>query len=164
IKQGSFEPVDYEVKFGKDGKYPPIKIVLTNGEEVNLIGQIDRVDEFEEGENKYIRIVDYKSGNKAISLTEIYYGLQLQLLVYLDAILESVKEEDMNLNPAAILYCRINNPIAKFNEDKDDTEIQEAILKELRMKGLVVKDSHIIKEMDKSLIDGERKNSLVIPV
>ncbi|NJI71431.1 hypothetical protein GSQ53_20835, partial [Clostridioides difficile] len=42
-------------------------------------------------------------------------------------------------------------------------EIQEAILKELRMKGLVVKDSHIVKEMDKSLIDGERKNSLVIP-
>ncbi|UDN62856.1 helicase-exonuclease AddAB subunit AddB [Clostridioides sp. ES-W-0016-02] len=165
IKQGSFEPVDYEVKFGKDGKYPPIKIVLNNGEEVNLIGQIDRVDEFEEGENKYIRIVDYKSGNKAISLTEIYYGLQLQLLVYLDAILESVKEEeDINLNPAAILYCRINNPIAKFNEDKDDAEIQEAILKELRMKGLVVKDSHIIKEMDKSLIDGKRKNSLVIPV
>lgn len=164
IKQGSFEPVDYEVKFGKDGKYPPIKIVLNNGEEVNLIGQIDRVDEFEEGENKYIRIVDYKSGNKTINLTEIYYGLQLQLLVYLDAILESVKEEDINLNPAAILYCRINNPIAKFNEDKDDTEIQEAILKELRMKGLVVKDSHIIKEMDKSLIDGERKNSLVIPV
>ncbi|WP_131058099.1 helicase-exonuclease AddAB subunit AddB [Clostridioides difficile] len=164
IKQGSFEPIDYEVKFGNNGKYPPIKMVLENGQEVSLIGQIDRVDEFEEGENKYIRIIDYKSGNKSISLTEIYYGLQLQLLVYLDAILESAKDEDININPAAILYCRINNPIAKFNEDKDDEEIQEAILKELRMKGLVVKDSHIVKEMDKSLIDGERKNSLVIPV
>lgn len=163
IKQGSFEPTDYEVEFGIKGKYPPIKIILNNGEEINLIGQIDRVDEFEEGEDKYIRIVDYKSGNKSISLTDIYYGLQLQLLVYLDAILESTKYSDCNLNPAAILYCRIDDPIAKFNEDKDDEEVREAILKDLRMKGLVIKDSHIIKEMDKSLANGERSTSLVIP-
>ena len=163
IKQGSFEPSDYEVEFGINGKYPPIKLVLDNGEEINLIGKIDRVDEFEENDNKYIRIVDYKSGNKSISLSDVYYGLQLQLLVYLDAILESAKNGDGNLNPAAILYCRIDNPIAKFNEDKDDEEVREAILKDMRMKGLIIKDAHIIKEMDKSLADGERKTSLVIP-
>ena len=163
IKQGSFEPSDYEVEFGLNGKYPPIKLVLDNGEEINLIGKIDRVDEFEENDNKYIRIVDYKSGNKSISLSDVYYGLQLQLLVYLDAILESAKNGDGNLNPAAILYCRIDNPIAKFNEDKDDEEVREAILKDMRMKGLIIKDAHIIKEMDKSLADGERKTSLVIP-
>ena len=140
-----------------NGKYPPIKLVLDNGEEINLIGQIDRVDEFEEEEDKYIRIVDYKSGNKSISLTDVYYGLQLQLLVYLDAILESASRGDGNINPAAILYCRIDDPIAKFNEDKEDEEIREEILKELRMKGLIIKDAHIIKEMDKSLANGERK-------
>lgn len=163
IKQGSFEPIDYEVEFGFNGKYPPIKLVLDNGDEINLIGKIDRVDEFEENEDKYIRIVDYKSGNKSISLSDVYYGLQLQLLVYLDAILESANRGDGNLNPAAILYCRIDNPIAKFNEDKDDEEVREAILKDMRMKGLIIKDAHIIKEMDKSLADGERKSSLVIP-
>ena len=153
----------YEVEFGINGKYPPIKLVLDNGEEINLIGKIDRVDEFEENDNKYIRIVDYKSGNKSISLSDVYYGLQLQLLVYLDAILESAKNGNGNLSPAAILYCRIDNPIAKFNEDKDDEEVREAILKDMRMKGLIIKDAHIIKEMDKSLADGERKTSLVIP-
>lgn len=163
IKQGSFEPSDYEVEFGINGKYPPIKLVLDNGECINLIGKIDRVDEFEENEDKYIRIVDYKSGNKSISLSDIYYGLQLQLLVYLDAILESASKGHGNLSPAAILYCRIDNPIAKFNEDKDDEEVREAILKDMRMKGLIIKDAHIIKEMDKSLADGERKSSLVIP-
>ncbi|MGL5329347.1 MAG: helicase-exonuclease AddAB subunit AddB, partial [Peptostreptococcaceae bacterium] len=144
IKQGSFEPSDYEVEFGFSGKYPPIKLVLDNGEEINLIGKIDRVDEFEEEEDKYIRIVDYKSGNKSISLSDVYYGLQLQLLVYLDAILESASKGDGNLSPAAILYCRIDNPIAKFNEDKDDEEVREAILKDMRMKGLIIKDAHII--------------------
>ena len=163
IKQGSFEPSDYEVEFGFNGKYPPIKLVLDNGEEINLIGKIDRVDEFEENDGKYIRIVDYKSGNKSISLSDVYYGLQLQLLVYLDAILESASKGDGNLSPAAILYCRIDNPIAKFNEDKDDEEVREAILKDMRMKGLIIKDAHIIKEMDKSLADGARKSSLVIP-
>ena len=44
--------VDYEVEFGVKGKYPPIKILLDNGEEINLIGQIDRIDEFEEWRRK----------------------------------------------------------------------------------------------------------------
>ena len=52
IKQGSFEPSDYEVDFGVYGKYPPIKIILTTGEEINLRGQIDRIDEFKNEEKK----------------------------------------------------------------------------------------------------------------
>ncbi|MDO7206569.1 PD-(D/E)XK nuclease family protein [Paraclostridium bifermentans] len=63
---------------------------------------MDRVDMFEDGQEKYIRIVDYKSGNKDMSLTDVYHGLQLQLLVYLDAILESAKYNDGDINPAAI--------------------------------------------------------------
>lgn len=163
IKQGSFDPVDYEVDFGSKGKYPPIKIVLQNGVEINLRGQIDRIDEFENEEGKYIRIVDYKSGKKDLSLTDIYHGLQLQLLVYLDAILESGKENAKNLSPAAILYSRIDDPIIKADENKEDEEIREEILKNLKMQGLLIKDSNIIKQMDKSLATGERTTSLVIP-
>ncbi|WP_195937667.1 helicase-exonuclease AddAB subunit AddB [Romboutsia sp. 1001713B170131_170501_G6] len=163
IKIGSFEPTDYEVNFGTKGKYPPIKIVLQNGEEIKLRGQIDRIDEFENEEGKYIRIVDYKSGKKDLSLTDVYYGLQLQLLVYLDAILESGKSKGQNINPAAILYSRIDDPIAKFDEDKEEDTIREEILKELKMQGLLIKDSNIIKEMDKTLASGERTTSLVIP-
>ncbi|MBO3443140.1 helicase-exonuclease AddAB subunit AddB [Clostridium sp. CCUG 7971] len=163
IKQGSFEPTDYEVDFSVKGKYPPIKIILNNGEEINLRGQIDRVDEFENEEGRYIRIVDYKSGKKDLSLTDIYHGLQLQLLVYLDAILESGKDDGKSLNPAAILYSRIDDPIVKFDENKDDEEIRENILKSLKMQGLLIKDSNIIKEMDKSLANGKRSNSLIIP-
>ena len=163
IKKGSFDPTDYEVEFGLKGKYPPIKIVLDNGEEINLIGQIDRVDMLEEGQEKYIRIVDYKSGNKNISLTDVYYGLQLQLLVYLDAILESSKYNDGNLNPAAILYFKIDDPIIKTNEDMEDDNIREEILKQLKMKGLVLKDSNVIRKMDNTLPEGDKGTSLVVP-
>lgn len=163
IKQGNFEPVDYEVSFRKNGKYPPIKLVLDDGEEVTLVGQIDRIDELEKDNSRYIRIIDYKSGDKSISLTEVYYGLQLQLLVYLDAIIESDRYKKQNIKPAAILYNRIDNPIVKSNEDQKDSVITEEILKKLRMTGLVVKDPEIIGEMDLSLKEGERKTSLVIP-
>ena len=159
IKQGSFEPSDYEVDFGVYGKYPPIKIVLTSGEEINLRGQIDRIDEFKNEEGKYIRIIDYKSSKRDLSLTDIYHGLQLQLLVYLDAILES----NTGLKPAGILYSSIDDPIAKFDENKEDDEIRVEILKKLKMQGMLIKDANIIKEMDKSLANGERTTSLVIP-
>lgn len=163
IKQGNFEPVDYEVSFKKNGKYPPIKIVLNDGEEITLVGQIDRIDELDKDDSKYIRIIDYKSGDKSINLTEVYYGLQLQLLVYLDAIIESDRHKKSNLKPAAILYNRIDNPIIRSNEDQKDAVINEEILKKLRMNGLVLKDVDIIGEMDMSLKEGERKTSLVIP-
>ena len=163
IKQGNFEPVDYEVSFRKNGKYPPIKIVLNDGQEITLVGQIDRIDELEKDDTKYIRIIDYKSGDKSINLTEVYYGLQLQLLVYLDAIIDSDRHKKSNLKPAAILYNRIDNPIVRSNEDQKDSVINEEILKKLRMNGLVLKDVDIIGEMDMSLKEGERKTSLVIP-
>lgn len=164
IKSGEFEPIDYEVNFGQGGKYPPIKIILEDGTQIKLNGQIDRVDEFDENDNKYIRVIDYKSSDKNISLTEVYYGLQLQLLVYLDAILESSMKKGESIMPAAILYCKIDNPIAKFNENKGEEKIDEEILKQSKMKGLLTKDAHIIKKMDKSLYEDDVKSSLIIPV
>ena len=164
IRSGEFEPIDYEVNFGQTGKYPPIKIMLEDGTQIKLNGQIDRVDEFDENESKYIRVVDYKSSDKNISLTEVYYGLQLQLLVYLDAILESSMKKGESILPAAILYCKIDNPIAKFNENKEEETIDQEILKQSKMKGLLTKDVHIIKKMDKSLYEDDVKSSLILPV
>jgi len=163
IKSGEFEPIDYEVNFGQTGKYPPIRIILEDGTQINLIGQIDRIDEFDEGDDRYIRIIDYKSSDKNVNLTEVYYGLQLQLLVYLDAIIESAMKKGTSIHPAAILYCKIDNPIAKFSENKDEEQIDEEILKQSKMKGLLAKDAHIIKKMDKALYEEDVKNSLIVP-
>lgn len=159
VKRSSFEPVGHEVGFGDGEKYPPIKIILSNGEEINLIGRIDRVDIFEKDNDAYIRIIDYKSGSKSLDLTEVFYGLKLQLLIYLDAILESAAIENTNLNPAGILYFRIDDPIIKSKENMSDEEIQEEILKKLKMNGLVLNNADIIKEMD-NMISG---SSHIIP-
>lgn len=160
IKRSSFEPAGYEVGFGINGDFPPISINLPSGEKINLIGRIDRVDKLDREDGTYIRVIDYKSGNKAFNLSDVYYGLQIQLLVYLDAMLSSNMEAlDKPLLPGGVLYFRLDDPIIKAKGEMEDEEIDREIMKKLKMKGLLLADKDIIKEMDKD-IDG---NSNIIP-
>ena len=88
-----------EIEFGKNGKYKPILMQLDNGKKVEIVGKIDRVDTAKSDDGKYLRIIDYKSSAKNIDLNEVYAGIQIQLLTYMDAV---CKEED--LLPAGVLY------------------------------------------------------------
>lgn len=62
---------------------PPIQIELSQKYMLYLEGRIDRVDILKQGDKLYMKIIDFKTGNKDISLKEVYYGLSLQLLVYM---------------------------------------------------------------------------------
>lgn len=161
IKVSSFNPVGHEIEFGIKGDYPPISINLPSGDKIELIGRIDRVDELETEDGTYIRIVDYKSGNKSFKLSDVYYGLQLQLLVYLDAILTNKEKYlEKGVFPGAILYFKVDDPIISSDGELPSEIIEKKILKELKMRGLLLKDIKIIKEMDNELESGY---SLVIP-
>ncbi|MCJ7688914.1 MAG: PD-(D/E)XK nuclease family protein, partial [Clostridiaceae bacterium] len=161
MKNSGFEPFGYEVSFGvKDGDYPPIPVELSTGEKVNLVGRIDRVDKLiSEGEEFY-RIVDYKSGNKDFKLSDVYYGLQIQLLTYLDAMLTNENKMSKEpVFPAGILYFKIDDPVIKAKNNLDEESLEKAIMKALKMKGLLLADTKIIREMDRN-IEGA---SLVVP-
>ncbi|QGU96297.1 helicase-exonuclease AddAB subunit AddB [Clostridium bovifaecis] len=160
LKRSGFQPIGHEVGFGSGESYPPIEIELSNGEKVRLIGRIDRVDKLYLEEKDYFRIIDYKSGNKDFSLSDVYHGLQLQLLTYLDAILtnEEIREKDPVL-PGGVLYLRIDDPIIRGSRSLSDEEIEKEIMKALKMKGLLLADPKVVKEMDRG-IDG---SSLIIP-
>ena len=160
LKRSGFQPIGHEVGFGNEEKYPPIEIELSSGEKVKLIGRIDRVDKLDMEKKDYYRIIDYKSGNKDFSLSDVYYGLQLQLLTYLDAILtnEELKDREEAL-PGGVLYLKIDDPIIKGKRNLSEEEIQDEIMKALKMKGLLLADEDVVKEMDRE-IDG---NSLIIP-
>ena len=161
MKNSGFEPFGYEVSFGfEEGDYPPIRVELSTGETVNLVGRIDRVDKLiNEGEEFY-RIIDYKSGNKDFKLSDVYYGLQIQLLTYLDAMLRNESEITQDpIFPAGILYFKIDDPVIKAKNNLDEEELEKAIMKALKMKGLLLADTKIIREMDRN-IEGA---SLVVP-
>lgn len=160
IRRSSFEPVGYEIGFGEGGELPPITLELSSGEKMVLSGRVDRMDCLETEEGRYFRIVDYKSGSKRFDLLDIYHGKDLQLLTYLDAIGESLKEEsEKPVIPAGVLYFRLDDPIVPGSREATEEEIEISIMKELKMRGLLLADVKLIKEMDTD-IDGD---SLIIP-
>ncbi len=164
IRKGDFVPMQHEVSFGDgpNSKIPPIVINLPNGEEIRLEGRIDRVDILEGEKGSYVKIIDYKSGNKAFSLSDAYYGLQIQLLVYADAIISNGDKLIKNdIYPAGVFYFRIDDPMVE--SDVEDLElIEKEIAKKLKLDGIILKDINIVKSMDRDI--EETNNSSIIPV
>ena len=145
IRNGEFEISGSEVEFGKDKGLSAVEIELSDGNKLLLNGKIDRIDIAKTEEGKFIRIIDYKSYNKELKLSDIYYGLQLQLLVYLDAAIEK------DLLPGGMLYLKLDDPIMKTKKNISKEEIEEEINKKLRMKGVILSDARLIKAMDTNM-------------
>lgn len=152
IKRGGFKPLGYEMGFGSGAAFPPISVKVSGGDTVNLVGRIDRVDLYTRENETYIRIVDYKSGSKDLKLSDVYYGFQLQLLVYLDAIMQEIAiSEDTLAKPGGVLYFKIDDPMVKTTNDMTDVDIESFIKKALKMKGLLIEDQSIVREMDREI-------------
>lgn len=161
MKKSDFKPLGYEVSFQNEGEFPPISVELHSGETVSLIGKIDRLDGMENKEETYLRVVDYKSGTKEFKLSDVYYGLQMQLLIYLDVILTEFEEKyNDTCIPGGVLYFKLDDPIIKVESDIDDQDIEKRIARALRMNGLILNDPGVVKRMDKSI----DKVSDMIPV
>ncbi len=151
IKKGDFNPLGYEVSFGDKCTFPSIEIILNDGEKVYLEGRIDRVDVFEENNETYIKIIDYKTGDKEFNLSDVYNGLTLQLIIYLNAVLESKNNlKSKNLKPAGVFYFKIDDPLIN-TEEKVIEKVEKEIRKKLKMKGLVLKDTKLVKKIDKNI-------------
>ncbi|NRT78513.1 helicase-exonuclease AddAB subunit AddB [Clostridium beijerinckii] len=160
IGKGEFEVFKTEFDFGSYSSGEAITLDLNDNEKVYLQGRIDRIDKLDLDGETYIRIIDYKTGAKKFDLNEIYYGLQMQLLVYLDALIKNSKYIlNKQVKPGAILYFKIDDPIIKSKKEMTDEEVEKEVLSALKMKGLVLKDARVVKAMDKD-IEGY---SLVIP-
>ena len=141
-----------EIEFGKKGKYESIILNLENGNKIEITGKIDRIDTATVEDEKYLRIIDYKSSAKNIDLNEVYAGLQIQLLTYTDAI---CKKED--IMPAGVFYFSLLEQMVKAEKRMSEEEIEQMIRKNFRMKGLIVADVKIIKMNDNTLKTGSSK-------
>lgn len=133
LKQGEFEPEGFEVSFGG--------------------GRIDRLDILKEDGKVYVKIIDYKTGNTSFDLVALYHGLQLQLMIYLDAAMEveHKKYPDMEIEPAGIFYYNVKDPMIQENIEADIEAVSRKVLKELKMNGLVQADKEVIEKMDRTL-------------
>ncbi|UNC91797.1 helicase-exonuclease AddAB subunit AddB [Candidatus Contubernalis alkaliaceticus] len=152
-KVSSFDPVALELSFGVKGVLPPVIFKLPDGFQVVMGGRIDRVDlaRREDG-TAYVRIIDYKSGRPELNLAEIYHGLSLQLMVYMDVVLTYARDWlGVEAEPAGILYFYVHAPLIKTNKILKPKEIEKMIIQRYKMKGKVLAELEAVTLMDHSL-------------
>lgn len=139
ISQSKFEPLGYEIQFDENGRFKPLTVTLPTGQAVSLSGRIDRADVLKGETETFLRVVDYKSGDKSFDLGEVYHGLNLQLAVYLTALCGQT-----GARPAGILYFKLDDPVAALEQAASDVEIEKELLKKLRMKGLILSEEPVV--------------------
>ncbi|MBE6574065.1 MAG: hypothetical protein E7652_06705 [Ruminococcaceae bacterium] len=151
-----FENSDFIPKFfemtvnAKEGSdLPPVRIELSDGSYVYINGQIDRVDAFERDGKVYFRVVDYKTGKKEFALKDLEDGINLQMFLYLFAIMENKErflellECSGELVPCATLYylARINSATHQLPKSKE--ELEDDVVSRIERKGAVLDDEDV---------------------
>lgn len=159
-RHSEFRPIGHEIIFGRSGALPALTLKSDIGEEVAIRGRIDRVDVAQSGDDCYLRVIDYKSSSRKLRLSEVYYGLALQLLVYLLAAMENQERLTgrAKAKPAGALYFPMTDPIIPAKGPLDDDKLEKQRMKELRMNGIIVGDADVIGLMDREVKDGGRSN------
>ena len=162
VRKGRFVPESFEISFSKADHLEALSFDLEQGNHVQLKGRIDRLDTCAEDNRLFVKVIDYKSGNTKLDLLKVYHGLQLQLLVYMNAAMELEKKQHSTkeIVPGGLLYYHIDDPVIEITEDMDVSEVQAAILKELKPDGLINEEEAVYRAMDE---DFETKSD-VIPV
>jgi len=154
-KRSRFAPVGLEVSFGPGGELPGLTLTLPNGVRLQLVGRIDRVDQSLDSEVPYLRVIDYKSGPKQLALSDVWNGLNLQLLVYLDVVVTHAETWlGKKAEVGGVFYYQVADPFvtAKRLLSPDETERERA--KKLRMKGLMLADPELARLMDNQVEQG----------
>ena len=160
LEKGDFVPESYELSFGGHSAWQMPDVDLGALGTLRLKGKIDRIDVCEDGDKLYIKVIDYKTGKQVFDWNQLCHGLQLQLVVYLNAAMEIQKQKypDKQVVPAGLFYYLMKDPLVKKEADAQKRE--KAILGELCPNGVLQGDDTVVKHLDCDFT----KYSQVIPV
>ena len=155
LKKGAFVPERFEMSFSMIEDLDALNIALNEQDKMRLRGRIDRVDTCEADDTVYVKVIDYKSGNRKFDLAALYYGLQLQLVVYMNAAMEmeQKKHPDKKIVPAAMLYYHIDDPMVEDGENMTPEQINARLLQELKMTGIVNRSDTAVSLLDREFTD-----------
>lgn len=161
LAAGSFRPSGFEVSFADAGNLETVNVSLGGHGRMHLQGRIDRIDTAQTEDAVYVKVVDYKSGMAEFDPVSFYYGLQLQLVVYLNAALEMEQRlhPERVAVPAGIFYYRMQDPVLEKEAGADEAAMRERLLKKLRPDGIINEDDEVLELLD----HGFSGDSLVIP-
>lgn len=154
FKQSDFEPKAFELKIGNEEsedcvKYIPIK--LSDGGTITVKGSIDRVDTFVENGRQYVRVVDYKSGTKKFELSDILYGLNLQMFIYLFSLCNS--NHNLKGIGSGVLYMHAAREVYSMSVKRDADNLNTEDDKAFKMHGVFLNDDEndIVRHMEKNM-------------
>ena len=133
ISQSKFNPVGYEVTFDDDN-IGCIEIKLDSGETLKLTGKIDRVDAYETEDKTYLRVIDYKTGHKIFNLNDVVHGLDIQLMVYLNALVDSSERNEY----AGAFFFLLDDFFVDTDYAVPDEVIQSELIKATKLKGIII--------------------------
>jgi len=159
LRRSDFVPLAFELNFGGDGgrtglSAPIIPAVELRAEGIDLTlrGAVDRVDGWLHEGKLYLRVVDYKTGQKAFSLSDVWYGVGVQMLLYLFALthLGGTQFGDWPLEPGGVLYAPARDAIVSASKTATDEEIAKERRKALARSGLIICDPELIAAMERS--------------
>ena len=171
MQEGDFVQTYTEKGFrGNDKEWESMCIPFDEDAKICLNGVIDRVDLCSLPGEELIKIIDYKSSDSQdLSLAKVYYGLQMQLLTYLEAAKEMVEKEHKGKEavPAAMLYYAIKEKNLDWKPESEE-EYEKRVLDSMKCKGYVNEEPEIIGHLDKSIVNGGElipgQKSVVVPV
>ena len=182
FSQSEFVPRFFEMKINNSNlpnTVAPLQIPLPDGTSAYIYGVADRVDICKKGDDVYVRVVDYKTGSKDFSLSDISLGLNLQMLLYLFSIwkdrsgsFKKVTNTVGEIIPAGVLYCTAKAGDVSVSPETAEEEVLSAVADTLKRKGLLINDEEILRLMEKKLSgkyipvtvkkDGELSSSLTL--
>ena len=150
LQKGKFMPDSYEISFSSLSDLDTVSVQLDENEKMYLQGRIDRVDTYEKDNNLYVKVMDYKSSEQEFQLAAFYHGLQLQLVVYLNAAMELKRKQnpDKNILPGAFVYYHVYDPLIDAKEGSSQEEIDKEIKKQLRVSGIVNHEENVLNGLD----------------
>lgn len=149
--QSRFVPVDFELSIGSDGEVPPSVLELPDGGMIAVEGKVDRVDILKDGSRAYLRVVDYKTGSKNFQFSDVLYGLNLQMFVYLFTLCGHAagRYGAEELLPAGVLYFPAKRPDVEVTHNAATEEVMKTADRKLRMSGMVTNQPEVIRGMER---------------
>ena len=171
LQKGDFVPAGYEFTFGPGGEADAVSIPLGGGRWLRLVGRIDRVDLAEQDDSVFVKILDYKSGSVDLDPELIRRGIQLQLVIYMNAVMRNLsgKTKGRKIVPSAMLYYQIKDPVldpekvkSALSDPDPEGMILDKIHNELKPNGMVNADPDSYLHLDKDASAGYHSN--VIPL
>jgi ATP-dependent helicase/nuclease subunit B len=161
-RHGSFVPIGLELGFGPGQTLPPLEFHLDNGCTMEIIGRIDRVDQAFGDRGMLLRVIDYKSSPTDLKLTDVFYGMSLQMLTYLDVVITHAEQWlGRKAKPAGVLYFHVHNPILQRKNVLTVDQAEKELLKRFKMRGLVLDDADTVQLMDSRLREQSGYSNLI---